>query len=136
MVLNLWKILGGTSATGNGRLGSSVKPVTKNNIAAEWRNIEILVSGGQPSQLRQALIQADKSLDNALRDLVKGETMGERLKNSSSLFDRSLYDKIWKAHKMRNALVHESGYEPPHQMLKNNVETFKNALSKLGVTAR
>jgi hypothetical protein len=93
------------------------------------------MEGGQPSQLRQALIQADKSLDNALRDLVPGETMGERLKNAYSLFEKNFYNNIWRAHKMRNALVHESGYEPPHHALKRSIDDFKKALNKIGITS-
>lgn len=133
MVLNLWKLFGNSNGKTNNFARSSIKPVTRNNIETEWRNINVLLAGKQPSQLRQALIQADKSLDNALSDMVNGESMGERLKNASNIFERSLYDRIWKAHKMRNALVHESGYEPPHHMIEKNIETFKKALNKIGV---
>ena len=134
MVMNLWKLFGSGGAKRPFYTRKSIKPVTRNNIEAEWRQINVLLNGKQPSQLRQALIKADKTLDNALRDLVIGETMGERLKNAYSLFERRLYDKIWKAHKMRNALVHESGYEPPHHMVNKSISDLKTALNKLGVT--
>ena len=135
-MLNLFKFLGGGSykdAYTSGKSNRKVTTATNSNIAQEWANISVLLQGGQPSQLRQALIAADKSLDNALRDKVRGETMGERLKNSSKMFDRGLYDKIWKAHKMRNALVHESGYEPPHHMITRGIEDLRKALNVLGV---
>lgn len=106
---------------------------TRNNIDRDWKNIKILLSQKSPSQLRQALISADKSLDNALRDIVDGQTMGERLKNAESMFDRSLYNKIWNSHKIRNNLVHESGYEPPHFIITESVEIFKEALRILGI---
>ena len=106
---------------------------TRNNIDGDWKNIKILLSQKSPSQLRQALISADKSLDNALRDIVDGQTMGERLKNAESMFDRSLYNKIWNSHKIRNNLVHESGYEPPHFIITESVEIFKEALRILGI---
>lgn len=112
---------------------SSVSTATKNKIASDWTNIEQQLKGGSPSQLRQALITADKSLDNAMQDVVVGETMGERLKNAKDKFDYTTYDKLWKAHKMRNALVHESGYEPPHHMLKKGIEDLRRGLVKLGV---
>jgi len=110
----------------------SVKPQTQKMIQAEMRNVEVLLNGKSPSQLKQALITTDKALDNALRDVVSGDTMGERLKNADSLFDRSLYNQIWSAHKMRNALVHESGYEPPHHMITNGIENLKRGLKSLG----
>ena len=103
-------------------------------IELEWQQIETMLSGGQPSQLKQALITADKAVDNVLKDLVVGETMGERLKQGKDLFkDWQTYDKIWKAHKMRNSLVHESGFEPPHYVLKEAVENLKRGLRDLGV---
>ncbi len=112
---------------------AAVSPGTQQAIQSEWRNIEVLLQGKQPSQLRQALISADKSLDNALRDVVAGETMGERLKNSKDMFDYPTYDKIWKAHKMRNTLVHEAGYEPTHHMVTGAIEDLRKGLKVLGV---
>lgn len=112
---------------------STVSTQTKEKIRSEWNQINILMSGGAPSQMRQALISADKCLDNALRDIVAGETMGERLKNASGKYDRIVYDKIWKAHKMRNALVHEAGYEPTYGMIKVAVDDLRQGLIKIGV---
>ncbi len=77
-----------------------------------------------------------KALDAALSDVVIGGTMGERLKNSRHLFDNTLYNKLWGAHKMRNALVHESGYEPPHHMITRGVDDIKRGLKSLGVSLK
>ncbi|MFZ2664304.1 MAG: hypothetical protein WAX66_02995 [Patescibacteria group bacterium] len=111
----------------------SVSLSTVENIRRDWENINVLVSQKGPSQLRQALISADKSLDNALRDIVGGEAMGERLKESQDLFDRSLYNKVWEAHKLRNSLVHESGFEPPYFVVIEAINNLKEALYILGV---
>jgi site-specific recombinase XerD len=119
-----------------GKKGFSRKTVsaeTVEKIRRDWQQIDVLTREGGPSQLRQALITADKSLDNALKDRVSGETMGERLKNAKDLFEYSVYDKLWKAHKMRNALVHETGYEPPYHMVISGIEDLKTGLLKLGV---
>lgn len=113
--------------------GKTVSQVTAGNISSDWKNISILVSQKTPSSLKNALITADKTLDNALRDLVSGENMGERLRNSETKFDRALYNKIWEAHKIRNNLVHESGYEPPHFVITEAIEVFKTALQTLGL---
>jgi len=106
---------------------------TKEKIQRDWKNIEILLTQKGPSQLRQALITADKSLDNALKDIVDGETMGERLKNAENFFEREQYNKIWEAHKIRNNLVHESGYEPPYFVVTRAVQDLKEGLEKVGV---
>ena len=95
------KLFGGD---GGGRV--SVSPQTMDFIKRDWEQIDIQVKGGTPSQLRQALISADKTLDTALKEKVSGEKMAERMQNAKDLFDYRLYDKLWKAHKMRNSLVH------------------------------
>jgi len=114
-------------------LRSTVSSQTEDKIKAEWKNINMLLAGKAPSQLRQALISADKCLDNALGDVVEGKALGERLKNGQNKFDRTVYNNIWEAHKIRNSLIHEVGYEPPHFMLTKGVEDLKRGLEALGV---
>jgi len=130
MLLNLIKkLLTGTSA----RSRYSVSPETEQKIQMDWENIQVLLKQKSPSQLRHALITADKSLDNALRDVIEGETMGERLKNAKARFDPVIYNKIWEAHKVRNSMVHESGYEPPHFIVTEAIENLRRGLNTLGV---
>lgn len=112
---------------------SSVSAQTMELIKREWEQIDVLLGQKGPSQLRQALIKADKTLDNVLRDIVPGDTMGERLKSAREKFDYQTYDKIWKAHLMRNSLIHESGFDPPHHMVTNAIENLKTGLRKLGI---
>ena len=111
----------------------SVSSATAEKIQKDWQYIKTLTDGGTPAQLKQALITADRSLDTALKDFANGETMGERLKDVSKKFDNDIYNKIWQAHKVRNSLVHESNFEPPHFMLIQNIEIFRKALLSLGV---
>ena len=119
------------SLPGGGR--SSVSQPTEDKIRKDWENIKILASSKSPSQLRQGLITADKTLDNALKDIFSGETMGERLKNAKDRFDENTYNKIWEAHKVRNNLVHETGYEPPYYVLTEAIEKLRTGLQALGV---
>ena len=105
---------------------STVSSQTEDKIKVEWKNINILLAGKAPSQLRQALISADKCI-------VDGKTLGERLKKSQNKFDRNVYNNIWEAHKIRNSLIHESGYEPPHFMLTKGIDDLKRGLEALGV---
>ena len=102
-------------------------------VTRDWQEIENLLKGGIPSQLKQALIVGDRSLDSALKDLVAGETMGERLRNAKNLFRSQTYEKIWQAHKLRNSLVHESGFEVQSFMLKSLTENFRSGLKELGI---
>ena len=116
-----------------GRRNIYVLRQTEEKIQNDWKKIDELLSIGKPSQLKQALITADRSLDTALRDIMDGETMGERLKGASNRFDKDQYNKIWQAHKMRNSLVHESDFDPPHFILIEHVNVLKKALQSIGV---
>lgn len=106
---------------------------TQENIKSDWDNIRVLLNQKGPAQLRQALIVADRSLDNALRDIVVGESMGERLKNAKDMFKWENYQKIWEAHKLRNNIVHESNFEPPYFVIKEAITNIQQGLSDLGV---
>ncbi len=126
--MNLFKKIFGTKTT---KSGNNLQSSTKELIERDWVQVDVLLKQKGPSQLRQGLIVADKTLDNALKDLVSGENMGERLKAAKDLFDYQTYDKLWKAHKMRNSLVHETGYEPPHHMVTKGIEDIRMGLKKL-----
>ena len=111
----------------------SIAPQTLQAVQKEWQNIDLLLVGNQPSQLKQALISADKTLDNILRDLYEGQTMADRLRNAKTNLGKDLYDVVWQAHLMRNTLVHESGIETPYHVLIQKVKDLRQAVNYLGV---
>jgi len=115
---------------------SSVSSRTQQDILNAWKNVNEALSTKTPSQLRQALITGDKCVDNALRDIVAGETMGERLKNAKNKFEYSVYDGIWRAHKIRNSMVHETSFEPSFSTLISAIGDFKRGLDALGVKTK
>ncbi|KKS35667.1 MAG: hypothetical protein UV00_C0032G0018 [candidate division WWE3 bacterium GW2011_GWF1_42_14] len=119
--------------SGTGTSYGSVSQETVRKVTSDWENISVLLKQKGTSQLKQALITADKSLDAVLKEIVPGETMGERLKNAVDKFDRPTYNRIWDAHKLRNSLVHEAGFEPAYFMITEAVSNLKEALYKLGV---
>jgi len=102
-------------------------------VISDWQRITELVVLGHPSGLKQAIINADKLMDYALKILVVGETMGERLKAARDMFSPETYDHLWQAHKVRNALVHETNYDPPHYVAKEAIDQFAAAFKELGV---
>ncbi len=112
---------------------TTVGSESEDKIKKDWLKIKDLIKLGGPSNLRQALIFADRSLDTALRDIFPGETMGERLKEAKDKFDRPVYNAIWEAHKLRNSVVHEAGFEPPYYSVLQAIEDLKKALGLLGV---
>jgi len=48
-------------------------------------------------------------------------------------FDKYTYGKVWEAHKIRNNLVHETGYEPPYYVIKEAVSDLRDSLYRLGI---
>lgn len=131
--MNLFKFLKPKYVKKPGALRSSVSSGTSQKIAHDMSLVKTYLQGKQPSQLRQALIVTDKALDNALKDCFAGTSMGERLKNARDAYERDLYNRIWQAHKMRNALVHEAGYEPPYHMIIKGIDDLKEGMAVLGV---
>jgi transposase len=78
-----------------------------------------------------AVLNADKLVDLALRQCgVRGETMGERLKNDASKF--SDINGLWTAHKLRNRIAHESDVVVNYDEARHALGYFKKALKDLG----
>lgn len=103
------------------------------NIRETWQQVKQLEQLGGPSQLRQAVIKADTVVGAALKSRVRGETMGECLKRARDLFaDYHVYQDIWDAHKVRNALVHDPSFEPTHTVLRTALRKFERGLKVLG----
>jgi hypothetical protein len=108
--------------------------VLNRQAAAErWAAIEAMSQGGG-NGLRQAISEADKLLDNALRAAgAGGDTTGERLKSAQSQFSSyPVYDGAWRAHKLRNALAHEVGFDLVASQATAALADFRRAIRDLG----
>lgn len=101
----------------------------------EWSKINEDLKSNSPAVLKNTLIRADKSLDNILKEVTKGTTMGERLISGKGLFSENTYQEIWAAHKIRNSMVHETGFEPPVYVLTKAINQLKKGVKELGVKA-
>ena len=100
-------------------------------IHVKWHEVEQHVKKGGPTHYRQAVVEADKLVDYCMKELgVPGQTMGERLRQSQSRFTD--YDGLWKAHKVRNQLVHEMDREVLSFEVKKIIARFRTALNDLG----
>lgn len=103
----------------------------KEKYQNKWLKIENSVKKDQPASWHLALINADKLVDTALRELhIKGQTMGERMKASKDKF--SSPNSIWHAHKLRNIVAHETDAEINFDQTRRAMNSFKQALKDLG----
>jgi hypothetical protein len=107
----------------------------KQDFALQWQRIETVMAQPGLESSRSAIVEADKLLDAALRQSgFRGETMGERLKSAREHFGNNvIYQGLWEAHKMRNALAHELGFDLPKSVAEQQLQKFKAGLQYLKV---
>jgi hypothetical protein len=85
----------------------------------------------EPSTFPMAVLNADKLVEQAMREKgMKGQTMGEKLKNSPKSF--SDINGLWNAHKLRNRIAHEPNIEVKYEETRAALMQFRKALKDLG----
>jgi hypothetical protein len=108
-----------------------VQTLSREQIYARWQTIRTMADTGGGNGLRQAVSEADKLLDQAmLQQGAQGDSMADRLRSVQNRFsDRN---SVWRAHKVRNALAHEIGYDLVPAQAKEVISDFERALKDLG----
>lgn len=107
------------------------KPRRLNQQYYQKKWLEILVRVKTYDGMILAVIDADKLLDEALRNRkYGGKTMGERL--VAAQHEISDNDAVWYAHKLRNRLVHEPTMRLRKNEAKNALAGFRQGLKDLG----
>lgn len=98
---------------------------------AKCLEVEHQLKPDQPATYSLCVINADKLLDQALRERgISGKTMGERMKNTASLYsDRN---GIWQAHILRNKISHEMDVHITYQDAVYALASFRKALKDVG----
>ena len=98
---------------------------------AKFLAIENKLNADNPATFMTTIIEADKLLDKAMIEMgMVGKTMGDRLKKAGSRF--SNLNAVWRAHKLRNAIAHESDIEVTFKQASNALQVYKQALKDLG----
>ena len=93
--------------------------------------IENRLKQDNPASYTTTIINGDKVLDKALIEMgVSGKTMGDRLKRVGDRFTNT--NAVWRAHKLRNAIAHESDFEVSYKQAYNALQVYKQALKDLG----
>ncbi len=103
-------------------------------VQTKWSEIESTFGLGGVSHFKSSIMEADKLVDYVLKSKgVRGNTFGERLKNSRSKFaNYADYNDLWFAHKVRNNIAHESNHDLYSAEAKKAIESYKKALRALG----
>jgi len=99
-------------------------------VRSRWAEVEQMSKNGGLG-LKGAITEADKLLDYVMKGQgARGETMAERLKSSQPrLSDK---EAVWQAHKLRNHLNHEVGFEVVASHAREAINAYGRALKDLG----
>lgn len=127
-----FKLLFGGKKTYSGKHSYQGGGLDQQFMTDKWQQIEQLIKLGQPSNNAKAILEADKLLDHVLKSLrVPGLTMGDRLKTSRKRFSPEAYDAAWKAHKVRNEIVHNTDFEIMGYHAEATINNYKKAIDEL-----
>lgn len=97
----------------------------------KWLQIENSVTRDNAASWQLAIMNADKLLDQALRERrFKGQTMGERMKSAQKVWKNA--NHLWGAHKIRNQLAHEVNAKVSYEITLRSLSAFKQGLKDLG----
>jgi hypothetical protein len=96
-------------------------------LRERWRAIQAKFALGTAESARLAIIEADALVDTALRGMqIPGEHLADRLSNLDP-DDTKTINRIWRAHRLRNDLVHTPGFAvspPDAQRTMDDYEAF------------
>lgn len=115
-----------------GRLARQKSGLDHEWYRAHWKRVEQMAAMGEHGR-HMAILEADKLLDKALKTRnFYGETMGERLKTAGKAHVFGKNEAIWKAHKLRNQLAHESDIQVSQMVAHRSLAAFKSGLKDIG----
>ncbi len=112
----------------NGKRGPSFDV---QDYQTRWLKIENSLAKGDPRSYSLAIMDADKLLDRALKEIgLAGKTMGERMKKINDRFSDA--NRVWYAHKIRNQLAHEQDFDIDYTTASRALAAYRQALKDLG----
>ncbi|HEY5221319.1 MAG TPA: hypothetical protein VIJ29_04260 [Candidatus Paceibacterota bacterium] len=107
--------------------------ISKKEAQESWHKIEEHFYRGGESDLKVAILEADKLLNDALRDAgIIGIQLGDRLKKASTEQVPNL-NELWQAHKLRNQIAHEPNFKLKRELAERALGIYETALKNLGI---
>ena len=107
--------------------------ISKKNAQESWAQIEKHFYRGGESDLKVAVLEADKLLNDALREAgIMGIQLGDRLKKANPGQIPNL-NELWQAHKLRNQIAHEPNFKLKRDLAEKVLNIYETALKNLGI---
>jgi hypothetical protein len=102
--------------------------LSKEEAKKEWASIEKHFYKGDENDLKIAIIEADKLLEEALRESgIRGASLGDKLKNIKPGQIPNL-DQVWQAHRLRNDIVHQSTFKLKRDLAERALNIYEETL--------
>ena len=97
-----------------------------------WQHIQSLIAGDKESEWREAILEADIMLDDALaRKGYVGEGVGEKL-NAVDSQELASLQNAWDAHKVRNQIAHQgSMFKLSQELAGRTIAHFETVFREL-----
>ncbi len=109
-----------------------VPVLDQEKFSARWARIVEKAFQSPPQSLVLGVIEADKCVDDALKGLgLEGEHMADRLEQIRAEDYPSL-DRLWRAHRVRNELVHTPDFGIDAEDAKDILAIYEKFLKELG----
>lgn len=109
------------------------KPYWLGEVTKRWKKTIKRLDKGLESEYKLAVIEADSVLNDALVQMgYAGSTLGERLEKITPETLDNIED-VWRAHKIRNNLLHDPDYKLTLEETKRVLAIFEEALKDLEV---
>ena len=104
---------------------------------ARWRSVLEHVASESPNDWRQAILEADVMLDDAISSRgYTGDGLGEKMKQVHRS-DINSIDDSWEAHKLRNRVAHEgSSYDLTQREAKRGISLYEKVFRELGYISK
>jgi len=100
-------------------------------VKERWEKILKKISVGTPDSMALAVIDADKLVDDALKSLgLEGKHMADRL-GQLSPDELKTFDRVWRAHRLRNELVHSPDYKLTYGEAERALSDFEEFLKEV-----
>lgn len=100
-------------------------------IANGWRLILEKSRLSPPQSFTIGIIEADKFVDDILKKMgIQGEHMADRLEKLNN-HDLKTLDNLWRAHRVRNDLVHTPDFEVSEVDVREILEAYESFLKEI-----
>lgn len=102
-------------------------------LKVKWKAILQNADANPPHSYVTAIIEADKFVDDILKKMnLSGEHMADRLESISDRNVKNL-ERVWRAHRIRNELVHSPDYEISRSDTEDVLKAYQGLLTELEI---